>query len=65
MLSYAFYGCENYDQLISLLKSDSFENQNLILAALYPNAELFLLKLLNTDWIIFCLALIKGLKSQK
>ena len=49
MLSYVVYGCESYGQLISLLKSDSFKNQNLKLAALHPNAELFLLKLLNTD----------------
>lgn len=49
MLSYVVYGCENYGQLISLLKTDSFENQNLILAALHPKAEDFLLKLLHTD----------------
>ena len=49
MLSYVVYGCDSYEQLISLLKSDSFENQNLILAALHSNAELFLLKILNTD----------------
>ena len=49
MLSYVVYGCDSYEQLISLLKSDSFENQNLILPALHSNAELFLLKILNTD----------------
>ena len=49
MLSYVVYGCDSYGQLISLLKSDSFENQNLILAALHPKAEDFLLKLLHTD----------------
>ena len=48
MLSYVVYGCDNYGQLISMLKSDSFENQNLILAGLHPNAESFLLKFLNT-----------------
>lgn len=48
MLSYVVYDCDSYSQLISLLKSDSFENQNLILAALHPNAENFLLKFLNT-----------------
>ena len=49
MLSYVVYGCDSYGQLISLLKSDSFENQNLILAALHPRAEDFLLKFLHTD----------------
>ena len=49
MLAYVVYGWDSYEQLISLLKSDSFENQNLILAALHSNAELFLLKILNTD----------------
>ena len=49
MLSYVVYGCDSYGQLISLLKSDSFENKNLILAALHPKAEDFLLKFLNTD----------------
>ena len=49
MLSYVIYDCDSYGQLISLLKSDSFENQNLILAALHPKAEDFLLKFLNTD----------------
>jgi len=48
MLSYVVYGCDNYGQLISLLKSDSFENHNLILAGLHPNAENFLFKFLNT-----------------
>jgi hypothetical protein len=48
MLSYVIYGCDNYGQLISLLKSDSFANKNLILAGLHPNAEHFLLKFLNT-----------------
>jgi len=49
MLSYVVYGCDNYGQLISLLKSDSFENQNLILAGLHPNADVFLFKLLGTQ----------------
>jgi hypothetical protein len=49
MLTYAVYWCEKYCQIISLLKSDSFENLNLVLVALHPNAELFLFKLLNTD----------------
>ena len=49
MLSYVIYGCDSYGQLISLLKSDSFVNQNLILAGLQPKAEVFLLKLLNSD----------------
>ena len=49
MLSYAVYSCENYGQLISLLKSGSFENQNLILAILHSKAEGCLLKFLNTD----------------
>ena len=49
MLSYVVYGCDSYGQLISLLKSDSFENKNLILAALHPRAEDFLLKFLHTD----------------
>ena len=49
MLSYVVYGCDSYGQLISILKSDSFDNQNLILAGLHPNAEIFLLKFLNTQ----------------
>lgn len=49
MLAHVVYGCDNYGQLISLLKSDSFENQNLILAGLHPNADVFLFKLLGTQ----------------
>ena len=44
-----FCGCENYRQLISLLKSDLLENLNLILAVLLSKAEDCLLKFLNTD----------------
>lgn len=49
MLAHVVYGCGSYGQLISILKSDSFENQNLILAGLHPNAEFFLRNFLNTQ----------------
>ena len=50
MLSYVVYGCDNYSQLITLLKSNSFENELLPLAALHPKAEKFLFKLLNVHF---------------
>ncbi len=49
MLSYIVYGCENWSSLRTSLKSESFDNEYLVLAALHPKADLFLFKLLNNN----------------
>ena len=48
LLSISLYKCDNWNHLRDSLKSDSFDNQLLLLAALQPNADIFLYKLLNT-----------------
>ena len=45
-LAICVYGCKNYSQLLTQIHSHSFENPQLALAALTPNSEIFLLKLL-------------------
>ena len=47
-LANCVYSCESYGQLISLLKAESFEQPELVLSGLYPKADLFVYKLLNT-----------------
>lgn len=48
-LSIIVYGCESWTYLRTSLKSESFDNQFLVLAALYPKADIFLFKLLNNN----------------
>ncbi|MBL4832716.1 MAG: hypothetical protein JKY26_01985 [Pseudomonas sp.] len=49
VLSIALYQCDNWNHLRDSLKSDSLDNQLLFLAALQPNADTFLFKLLNNN----------------
>ncbi len=48
MLAHVVYDCNGYGDLISSLKSTSFKNEYLLLAALHPKADVFLFKLLDT-----------------
>jgi len=49
LLSIIVYGCESWTYLRTSLKSESFDNQFLVLAALHPKADIFLFKLLNNN----------------
>jgi len=49
LLSIIVYGCESWTYLRASLKSESFDNQFLVLAALHPKADIFLFKLLNNN----------------
>jgi hypothetical protein len=49
VLSISVYQCENWNHLRDSLKSDSLENQLLLLSALQPNSDTFLYKLLNQN----------------
>jgi len=48
-LAMSVYQCDNWVHLRDSLKSDSFDNQLLLLAALQPNADIFLFKLLDNN----------------
>ncbi|HBY85448.1 MAG TPA: hypothetical protein DEO86_06195 [Colwellia sp.] len=49
LLSISLYKCDNWNHLRDSLKSDSLDNQLLLLAALQPNADIFLFKLLDNN----------------
>ncbi|MFT5758875.1 MAG: hypothetical protein ACI9LM_003623 [Alteromonadaceae bacterium] len=49
VLSISVYQCDNWNHLRDSLKSDSLENQLLLLSALQPNADSFLYKLLDNN----------------
>lgn len=55
VLSISLYQCGNWNHLRDSLKSDSFDNELLLLASLQPNSDIFLYKLLNTHMkMIMC-----------
>lgn len=47
MLAHVVYDCNGYGDLISSVKTSSFKNECLLLAALHPKADIFLFKLLG------------------
>jgi hypothetical protein len=49
VLSISLYQCDNWNNLRESLKSDSFDNQLLLLSALQPNSDTFLYTLLNEN----------------
>jgi hypothetical protein len=49
VLSISLYQCDNWNNLRESLKSDSFDNQLLLLSALQPNSNTFLYTLLNEN----------------
>jgi hypothetical protein len=49
VLSLSVYQCDNWNHLRDSLKSDSFDNQLLLLSALQPNSDTFLYTLLNEN----------------
>lgn len=49
VLSISVYQCDNWNHLRDSLKSDSLDNQLLLLSALQPNADSFLYKLLDDN----------------
>lgn len=49
VLSISVYECDNWNHLRDSLKSDSLDNQLLLLSALQPNADSFLYKLLDDN----------------
>ena len=49
ILSISVYQCESWVHLRDSLKSDSLDNQLLLLATLQPNSDAFLYKLLNEN----------------
>lgn len=49
VLSISLYKCDNWNHLRDSLKSESLDNKLLLLAALQPNADAFLYKLLNEN----------------
>jgi hypothetical protein len=48
-LAMSVYQCDNWNHLRDSLKSDSFDNQLLLLSALQPNSDTFLYTLLNEN----------------
>jgi hypothetical protein len=48
-LAMSVYQCDNWNHLRDSLKSDSLNNQLLLLSALQPNSDAFLYKLLNEN----------------
>lgn len=48
LLSISLYKCDNWNHLRDSLKQDSLDNEFLLLAALQPNSDVFLFKLLDT-----------------
>lgn len=48
-LAICVYGCRNYGELISLVKSQDFKNSIFFLTALHPKAETFLYKILSEN----------------
>ena len=49
ILAMSVYQCSDWNELRDSLKSNSFDNQLLLLASLQPNADLFLYKFLNEN----------------
>jgi hypothetical protein len=49
ILSMSVYQCQSWNDLRDSLKSDSFDNQLLLLASLQPNSDAFLYKFLNEN----------------
>ena len=47
-LAISVYQCDSWVHLRDSLKSDSYDNELLLLASLQPNYDIFLYKLLNT-----------------
>lgn len=48
-LSITVYDCENWGHLLTSLKSQSFDNECLLLSALQPKADILLFKLLDNN----------------
>ena len=48
-LAMSIYQCDSWNHLRDSLKSDALDNQLLLLAALQPNSNVFLYKLLNEN----------------
>ncbi len=40
------YGCDSYSDLLVKIKAESFDNSLIVLSALSPNSEIFLVKIL-------------------
>ncbi len=49
ILAMSVYQCDDWGHLRDSLKSESFDNQLLLLASLQPNSDVFLYKLLNEN----------------
>lgn len=51
-LSIIVYGCDGWGHLRTSLNAESFDNEFLLLAALYPKADILLFKLLDNNMSI-------------
>lgn len=56
-LAMSVYQCDNWNHLRDSLKSDSLNNQFLLLAALQPNSDAFLYKLLHENLVDISLSI--------
>ncbi|GAB2989111.1 hypothetical protein GCM10027050_00610 [Psychrosphaera aestuarii] len=45
-VSICLYGCDSYSDLLVKIKAESFDNPLIVLSALSPNSEIFLVKIL-------------------
>tara|TARA_R110001583_G_scaffold187837_2_gene349383 strand:+ start:4380 stop:4748 length:369 start_codon:yes stop_codon:yes gene_type:complete len=52
ILATSVYQCDDWNNLRDSLKSDSFDNQLLLLTALHPKADILLFKLLDNNMSI-------------